>query len=120
MLPDLLETVKSLSQPTQLIKVETTIVNHRPSEVETPLNVRAAIQPAQKNKLNKDKIDWSLKYIMVHSYDQTIVIGDVPTLVSGEISISDYIVHKGIKYKAFENSDYNDYGFYETIMEEQK
>ena len=120
MLPNLLLTVKRLSQPTQLINVVTTIVNHRPSEVETPFNVKAAIQPAQKNKLNKDKIDWSLKYIMVHSYDQIIIIADVPTSVSGEISINDYIVHNGIKYKAFENSDYNDYGFYETIMEEQK
>jgi len=116
MLPNLLATVKRLSQPTQLIKVVTTIVDHKPSEAETPINVRAAIQPAQKNKLNKDKIDWSLKYIMVHSYDQ-MVLG---VSVSGEISISDYIVHHGIRYKAFENADYNDYGFYETIMEEQK
>ena len=116
MLPNLLQTVKRFSVPTQLIKVSTAIVNHKPVDTETPINIRASIQPAQKDKLNKDKIDWSLKYIQVHSYDQ-MVSG---TLVSGEISINDIIVHHGIRYKSFEGTDYNDFGFYETVMEEQK
>lgn len=106
MLLNLSKTIKRLSQPVKLIRITTDIVNHKPEETETEINIKAVIQPANKEKINKDKLDWSLKYILVHSTDE-IVIGDL-------------IVHKNIRYKSFEDADYSDYGYYESIMEQQK
>ena len=105
-LPNLSRTVKRLSQPIKLFKITTNVVNHKPVETEVESTIRAVVQPAQKEKLNKDKIDYSLKYVQVHSVE-AIVMNDV-------------IEHQGIRYKAFEDADYSDYGYYETIMEEQK
>ena len=106
MLPNMSRTVRNFSIPTKLFKVTKTIVNHKPAEALIESSIKTVIQPANKEKLNKDKIDWSLKYVLVHSVDQIIM--------------DDIIEHKGIRYKAFEDADYNDYGYYELVMEEQK
>lgn len=105
-LPNMSRTVKRFSVPVKLIKITKTIVNHKPVETEVESTIKAVVQPAQKEKLNQDKINWSLRYVQVHSID--------------EIAIDDIIEYKGVRYKAFENGDYNDYGYYENIMEEQK
>lgn len=99
-------TVKRFSIPAKLIKVTKTIVNHKPVESEVESTFKCVIQPAQKEKLNQDKINWSLRYIRVHSID--------------ELDIDDVIEYKNVIYKVFEKGDYIDYGYYETIMEEQK
>lgn len=106
MLPNLSQTVKRFSVPTQLMKVSTAIVNHKPYYTGIESNIKVVIQPAQKEKLNIDRINWSLKYIQVHSVDC--------------IYLSDIITHKGILYQAYEDADYSDYGYYEIIMEEYK
>lgn len=106
MIPNLANTVLSFAQSCTLIRVQEMIVNYKPVFQETTLIVKATLQPAKKENLNKEKIDWSLKYLQVHSLDL--------------IKIGDIIIHRNIKYKAIENADYNDYGFYESIMEEQK
>jgi len=106
MLPNLSQTIFRLSQPIKLIKIVETIVNHRPVETETTTDIRAVIQPADKEKINKDGLDYSLEYIQVHSLDG--------------IQINDIIEYKGKRYRAYENSNYSDYGYYENIMEEIK
>ncbi len=105
-LPNLSRTVKRFSVPVKLFKITKTIVNHVPQETEVESSIKAVVQPAQKEKLVKDKIDHSLKYVQVHTLTE-IVEGDI-------------IEYKGIRYKAFEDADYSDYGYYEIIMEEQK
>lgn len=105
-LPNMSRTVKRFSVPVKLLKIATSIVNHKPVETETESTIKVVVQPAQKEKLNKDKIDYSLQYIQVHSLD--------------EIVIDDVIEYKSIRYKAFEDANYSDYGYYEIIMEEQK
>lgn len=105
-LPNLSKTVKRLSQPVSLLRVTKSVVDHRVVESETTISIKAVVQPAQKDKLNKAKLDFNLKYILVHSLQ--------------EVKISDIIVHHNIRYKAFENADYSDYGYYEIIMEEEK
>lgn len=99
-------TVKRLSQPIKLFKITTTIVDHKPVEEEVESSIKAVVQPAQKEKLNKDKIDYSLRYVQVHSLEAVLM--------------NDIIEHKNVRYKAFEDADYSDYGYYEIIMEEQK
>ena len=105
-LPNMASAVKGFSVPVKLLKVATSIVNHKPVEVETESTIKVVIQPAQKEKLNKDKIDFSLQYVQIHSLDA--------------INIGDMIEYKSIMYKAIEDADYSEYGYYEIIMEEQK
>ena len=106
MLPNLSGTVKRFSQDVKLIRVTTSIVNHQPVETETVINIRAVVQPAQREKILKDKLDYSLRYVLVHSLD--------------EILINDKLEHKGIIYRAIECADHSDYGYYEAVMEQQK
>jgi len=103
---NLSNTIKRLSVPLSLVKVTTTIVNHVPTETEVISNIKAVVQPADKDKINKDKLDYTLKYIQVNNLE--------------EILINDIVEYKGIRYKAFENADYTDYGYYESIMEQIK
>jgi hypothetical protein len=105
-LPNLSKTIRRLSQDVTLSRITKSVIDHKVVESETSVAFKAVVQPAQKNKLNKAKLDFNLKYILVHSLL--------------EVKISDIIVHHNIRYKAFENADYNDYGYYEIIMEEQK
>lgn len=105
-LPNMSRTVKRFSVPVKLLKITTSIVNHKPVETETESTIKVVVQPAQKEKLNKDKIDYSLQYVQVHSLDA--------------INIGDVIEYKSIRYKAIEDVNYSDYGYYENIMEEQK
>ena len=106
MLPNLSGTVKRFSQDVKLIRVTTNIVNHQPVETETVINIRAVVQPAQIEKILKDKLDYSLRYVLVHSLD--------------EILINDKLEHKGIIYRAIEDADYNEYGYYTSVLEEVK
>ena len=106
MLPNLSNTIKRFSQPIKLIRVVKMIENHRPIETETITDIKAVIQPANTNKLNKDKLDYNLRYLQVHSLE--------------EIKLNDMIEYKNVRYRAIENSNYLDYGYFEVIMEEVK
>ena len=106
MLPKLTSTILRLGQQVKLIRTISEIVNHRPVETETFFTIKAVIQPAQHSKLNKSRLDFNLKYIQVHSID--------------EIKINDIIEYKNKRYRVFEEANYIDYGYYETILEEIK
>ena len=106
MLPNLSQTVRRFAQPIKLIKTVETIVNHRPTQTETITDIKAVVQPADAETISKNRLDSSLRFIQVHSLE--------------EILINDIIEYRGLKYKAYENSDYLDYGYFENIMEEIK
>jgi len=105
-LPNLSGVVKSFSQEVIHHKISTVIENHRKVESETTSTINAMIQPQETTKLNKEKVDYTLKYILVHSTD--------------EIGFDDYITYKQKKYKCFEVGEWNDYGFFIVVMEEIK
>lgn len=105
-LPNMSRTVKRFSIPAKLYKLTTTIVNHKPYKTAIEIPIKVVVQPAQKEKINQGKINWSLKYVQVHSLD--------------EIRLNDILDYKNCKYQAIENSDYSEYGYYESIMEEHK
>jgi len=106
MLPNLSNTIRRFSQSVVLIRTTEEIINHKPQNTEEYKSIKAVIQPAQKSKLNKDLIDWSLGYLWVHSLET--------------IKKNDKIEYKGKEYRAFEDANYSDYGYYETTFEEIK
>ncbi len=106
MLPNMSRVLIRLERPVELITVTQTIVDFKPVDVETSVSTKAVVQPAQKENLNPEIIDWSLIYKQVHS-KLLVKLGDLMTV-------------DGVKYKAVELGDYNAYGYYETIFEEVK
>ena len=106
MLPQMGKVLKRFQQPVTIKTVTQTIVDFRPVENETSLTTQAVVQPAQKKKLNPAIVDWSLKYLQVHSKDP--------------VKIGDFFTHSGTDYKAVELGDYSNYEYYETIFEEIK
>ena len=106
MLPQMGKVLKRFQQPVTIKTVTQTIVDFRPVENETSLITQAVVQPAQKEKLNPAIIDWTLRYLQMHSIDP--------------VKIGDIITHSSTDYKAVELGDYSDYEYYETIFEEIK
>ena len=106
MLPQMGDALEEFLQPVTIKTVTQTIVNFRPVESTSSLTTQAVVQPVQKEKLNPAIVDWSLKYLQVHSKDP--------------VKIGDFFTHSGTDYKAVELGDYSDYEFYETIFEEVK
>lgn len=68
--------------------------------------IQAMVQVAQKEKLNADTIDWSKRYLLVHSPEQMLV--------------GEYIEYSGEDYKIIEPGDWQAYGYTEAIAEQTK
>lgn len=84
-----------------------TSVDFEKSEVITDVEIRASVQPADEEVIQKEKLDYSLEYLMVHN-------STVP------LEINDFIVYKSKEYKIIRKLDYSDYGFVMPIAEEVK
>ena len=106
MLPKPISAIKRFSQPIKLIKVTQTIENHRPVESEVISDIKAVVQIANKSNINKDYLNYGLEYLQVHTLDA--------------IQLNDYIEYKNKRYRVVENSNYSDYGYYESVCEEVK
>lgn len=106
MLPDMADVLDEFSQPITLKRISQTIVDHRPVNDATDVHIHAVIQPANKEKINPNIIDWSLDYQLIHSKQ--------------EILVGDQAVFCGTNYKVVELGPYQDYGFSEAIFEEIK
>jgi len=94
------------TQPAILQRRTQSIVNFKPHVTITETTIQAVIQPADKEKLQKDKYDFSSEILQVHSVSQ--------------IQINDILIYKTKKYLAKELNNCVDYGYYEAIFEEQK
>jgi len=106
MLPKLNSVIDKFSQVVTLNRTTEQIINHFPTEVEEALEIKAVIQPADKEKLTLDNINYSLKYIQINALD--------------EIKINDKIKYKNTYYRVISLSDFSDYGYYEGVGEEIK
>lgn len=106
MLPDMSPALKRFEQTILLSTVTQTIVNFRPVEAEVVTEIQAVVQPAQKEKLNPSIVDWSLRYMLVHS--------------SSAIKVGDFITHDSTKYKGVDYGPYLNYGFNSLVFEEVK
>ena len=70
-------------------------------------SIKAVVQPAQAEQLKAIGIvDFSLRYIQVHSVT--------------ELLVGQYVIYDGITYKIITPSDYQLYGYSEVVAEEVK
>lgn len=106
MLPDMGDVLDGFTQPLTLIKVTQEVVDYKPVNVETIITIDAVIQVADSDKIKSDKVDFSKKYIQIHTVS--------------ELKNIYMCIYKGVKYKAFLLKPYQDYGFYEATFEEKK
>lgn len=106
MLPNMAEVLDDFLQPVKTKIVTVTTVDFVPTETIVETDILAVVQVAQKEKLNPQAIDWSKRYLQVHSKEPL----DMRALVE----------YQGKDYKVFELNDYSDYGYYEAICEEVK
>lgn len=105
-LPNMANVLTASEQSVKLKRITQSIVNHRPVETVAETIINAVVQVAEKEKLQIAIVDWSLRYLMVHS--------KVP------FTINDLIEHKSKNYKIIDLGDWSDYGYYESVAEEVK
>ena len=106
MLPDMSGVLQSWSKPYTIKSLAKTTVDFVESVIATPRTIDAVIQPAQKEHLNAADIDWSLRYLQIHSVSQ-VFLGEMFE-VAGE------------DYKIIDAGDYQLYGYTEAIGEQTK
>lgn len=106
MLPDMSDTLQEWSSPYLIKTVTRTTTDFVESDIITGRTANCVVQPAQKENLNPDIIDWSLKYLLVHS---------TSALYDGE-----FIEYQGEDFKIIGDGDYQLYGFSEVIAEQTK
>lgn len=112
-LPDMSEVLDDWLQPIVLKTVtretgafDITDIGTPDGETVATQNIQAVVQPADKDKLNADSIDWSLEYHTIHSKT---------ALVEGQ-----FFEYDGRDFKIISVLPYGDYGYYEGVGEETK
>ena len=106
MLPDVSEALTDWLSDYSLKSVARTTTNFVEAVVVTVRTLPAVVQVAQKDKLNTDAIDWSKRYLLVHSPD---------AIENGE-----YLEYGGEDYKIIDNGDWQAYGYTEAVAEQTK
>lgn len=106
MLPDVSDVLGEWSRTVTLKTVTRTTVDFQPVIDVTTQPVQAVIQVAKPESLNVGDIDWSLRYLRVHSVSL--------------IDVGQYIEYQGVNYKVITPSNWQDYGYSEVIAEEVK
>lgn len=93
-------------RPKKVKTVTTTTVDFVKQQQVVVRQQECMVQPAEKEKLRVEGIDWSLKYILVHSKEK--------------IAIAEYIEHNGEDYKVIAPADWDGYGYCAVIAEQTK
>lgn len=107
MLPDVSDALEEWVSDYTVKTLTRTTVDFEPVDVVTPRTVRAMVQPADPQRLQTlAGLDWSLKYITIHSLDA--------------VAVGEYIEYRGVDYKLVSATDWSDYGYYKAIGEQTK
>lgn len=106
MLPDMSDVLTEWEIPVLLKTVQQITVDLRPADVVTVEPILAVCQPAQKERINPDIIDWSKAYIQVHT--------------KRELFTNQVIEFNGEDYRITEDGNYALYGYSEVIAEQTK
>ncbi len=106
MLPDVSEAFDGWLSDYPIKTVTKLTVDFEEADTVAGRTIQAVVQVAQKEKLNPDQIDWSKKYLLVHSPDQ--------------INVGEYIESDGEDYKIIEPGDWQTYGYTEAVAEQTK
>ena len=106
MLPDMSDTLMEWEIPVLLKTITQQTINFQPADIVTVTPLQAVVQPAQKDRLNPEQIDWSLRYLQIHARQQ--------------LGVGQYIEWEGQDYKITEDGDYRLYGFSDVVAEQTK
>lgn len=106
MLPDMSDALEEWKLPYTVKTVTKQTVEFVESNIIVGRTIEAVVQVAQKDKLNSDQIDWSLRYLLVHS--------------GSELQNGEYIEYQGEDYKIIDDGNYQLYGFTEAVAEQTK
>jgi len=106
MLPDVSIALEEWTVPVVIKAVTQHTINFEPADLITPRTIEAVVQPAQKEKLNADQIDWSLRYLLIHTIEQ--------------VAVGELVEYQGEDYKIVEPGDWQAYGYSEAIAEQTK
>ena len=106
MLPDVSEAFDDWLSDYTIKTVTKITVDFVEADTVAGRTIQAMVQVAEKEKLNPDQIDWSKKYVLVHSPDP--------------INVGEYIESGGEDYKIIDPGDWQAYGYTEAIAEQTK
>lgn len=106
MLPDMADVLTEWEIPVKLKTVTRQTVDFVDADVIVVSDILAVVQVAQKERLNTDAIDWSLRYLQVHCRQQ--------------LSAGQFIEFEGEDYKIIEDGNYQLYGFSDVVAEQTK
>ena len=106
MLPDMAETLEEWQLPYTVKTVTKQTTDFEPTDIVAGRTIDAVVQVAQKSKLNAEAIDWSLRYLQIHT--------------GSELANGEYLEFQGEDYKIIDNGDYQLYGFTEAVGEQTK
>lgn len=106
MLPDMSDTLREWEINIKLKTVTEATVNFVKTRVVTVVDLLAVVQPAEKEKINPDILDWTKEYLQVHSRTQ--------------INLGQFIEFQGKDFKLVQKGNYGLYGYFEMFAEETK
>jgi len=106
MLPDMADVLTEWEIPVKLKTVTRQTVDFVDADVVVVSDIKAVVQVAQKERLNTDAIDWSLRYLQIHSKEQ--------------LTVGQFIEFEGEDYKIIDDGNYQLYGFSDVVAEQTK
>lgn len=102
---DVSSVLDDFSQEVTLKTIEKTgSTNFQPIETKILKSIYAVVQPADIEKLEVGNIDFSLRYIQIHTKEP--------------VKTGQFIVYNEITFKIINVSDFADYGYYMAVCEE--
>lgn len=106
MILDMSDALEHFEQQVIVKTVVTATVDFVPSTVVTGRRMMAVVQPADRQKITKDNLDNSLRYIEIHARDA--------------IGVGQVVEYGGSDWKVVQPGHYGDYGFFDVIAQQCK
>lgn len=103
---DMSDALDGLEQDVTFTDKNTFTVDFEEFENVTDVVIPAVIQPAQKESLSVENVDWSKEYILIHSTSQ--------------LKINYFVTWNNTEFKIIDRGNYTDYCFFEAVGEEVK
>lgn len=103
-LPDLSSVLKVFEQNVTHKTITQSIVNYRPTEQEASTTIKAVVQVAEPEDLKIEGINYSLRYLKIHTI--------------APVKVRDLITYNNTDYRIIKIQNYGDYGYYECTAVE--
>ena len=107
MIPNMSGVLVGFEQKITKRVVTTTTVDFVQTEVNADTTIKAVVQVADMETKQAENLDFSKRYIQIHSGKDNL-------------DINDFVLYKTVKYRIVRKNNYSDYGYVETIGEQMK